>query len=105
MIQLPKKNPLYPYSMFPQRTRQIIFVLSSLLGYYLDEWVYEPILGFLSTLSLEEGISVAFDYGHFLENVILEKFLHFLTKGMFRYSSILMYMFIFFQIDKFPFLV
>jgi len=87
--------------MFPQRTRQIISVLSSILGNYLDEWVDEPILGFISTFSLEEGLSITFDYGH-LENLIHEQFLQFLTKGMFRYSSIFMYMFILFQTDSFP---
>lgn len=68
--------------MFPQRTRQITSVFSSILGYYSNEWVDEPILGFLSTLSTEEGLLVTFDYCHFLENVIHEKFLQFLTKGM-----------------------
>lgn len=91
--------------MFPQRTRQIIYVLSSILGYYSNEWVDDPILVFFSTLSSEEGPSFTFDYGHFLSNVINEKFLQFLTEGMFRYLSILMYVFIFFQTDKFPFSV
>jgi len=101
--QLPKKNTPYPSSMFPQKARHIIFFLSSILGYYLDEWVDEPILGFLSTLSSYEGASITFDYGHFLSYIIHEQFLQLLTEGMFKYSSILMYMFLFFQEDKFPF--
>lgn len=103
--QLPKKNPPYPSSIFPQRTRQFVSVLSSILGYYSDEWVDEPILGFRSTFSSEEGPSVTFDYGHFLANVIHEQFLQFVTEEMFKYSSILMYMFMFFQTDKFTFAV
>ena len=82
-----------------------MFALSCLLGYFLDEWVDEPILGFLSNLSIEEGILVTFDYGHFLANVIHEQFLQFLTEGIFQYSFILMYMYILFQIDRFPFVV
>jgi len=69
--------------MFPQRTRKVISFLSYILGYYSDEWVDEPILGFLSTLSTKEGLLVTFDYGDFLANVIHEHFLQFLIEGMF----------------------
>lgn len=103
--QIPNKNPPCTSSMFCQRTRQIFYVLSSILGYFSDEWLDEPILGFLSTLSLEEGRSITFDNGQFLSNIIHEQFLQVLNEGMLRCSSILMYMFLFFQIDNFPFLV
>jgi hypothetical protein len=46
--QFPKKNPPYPSSIFIEKENQIISMLSYLLGYYSDEWVDEPILGFLS---------------------------------------------------------
>lgn len=58
--QFPKKNPPYTSSIFPQITRQIIFALSCILWYFSNEWIDEPILSFLSTLSTEEGISVIF---------------------------------------------
>jgi hypothetical protein len=46
--QLTKKNPPYPSSIFSVRANQIISILCYLLGYFSDEWVDEPILGFLS---------------------------------------------------------
>jgi hypothetical protein len=49
--QLPKNNPPYSYSFFIVKANQIISMLSYLLGYYSDEWVDEPILGFLSIFS------------------------------------------------------
>jgi hypothetical protein len=82
---------------------QIISSLCCLLGYYSDEWVDEPILGFLSIFSTEEKATTQFNFSQFLADNIHEKLFKFSTEGMFRYSSILAYMFIFFQEEKFSF--
>ena len=60
-VHLPKNNPPYLSSTFPYKANQIISLLSCLLGYYSDEWVDEPILGFLSIFSNEENASVIFN--------------------------------------------
>jgi hypothetical protein len=78
-------------------------MLSCLLGYYSHEWVDEPILGFLYIFSTEEKISMKFNFSQFLDDNIHEQFLKFPTEGMFKYSSILVFMFIFYEADKFPF--
>jgi hypothetical protein len=65
--------------------------------------VDEPILGFLSISSAEERTTTQFDYSTFLVNSIHEQISNLATEGMFRYSSILAYMFIFFQADRFSF--
>jgi hypothetical protein len=44
-----------------------------------------------------------FNFSTFLANNIHEKFINFAIEGMFRYSSILAYLFVFFQVDKFTF--
>jgi hypothetical protein len=44
-----------------------------------------------------------FNYNTFLADNIHEQFVNFGTEGMFRYSSILAYMFVYFQADKFSF--
>jgi hypothetical protein len=95
--QLPKKNPPYHSSMFSKRGNQVISSLCYLLGYFSDEWVDEPILGFLSIFSAKEHATTQFDYSFFLAENIHDQFSKFATEGMFRYSSILAYMFIFFQ--------
>jgi hypothetical protein len=82
---------------------QVISSLCALLGYFSDQWVDEPILGFLSIFSTDEKPTTQFDYNAFLADNIHEKFSNFTTEGMFRYSSILAYMFLFFQADKFSF--
>jgi hypothetical protein len=68
--QLPKKNPPYHCSLFSEKGNQVISSLCCLLGYYSDEWVDEPILGFLSIFSAEERANIQFDYNTFLvENI------------------------------------
>jgi hypothetical protein len=100
---LPKTNPPYPSSLFSVKGNQVISSLCALLGYFLDQWVDEPILGFLSIFSVDERPTTLFDYSTFLADNIHEQFTNFTTEGMFWYSSILDYMFTFFQVDKFSF--
>jgi hypothetical protein len=65
--------------------------------------VDEPILGFLSIFSTEERPTTQFDYNTFLVSIIHEHLSNFAIEGMFQYSSILAYMFTFFQADRFSF--
>jgi hypothetical protein len=74
-----------------------------LLGYFSHQWVYEPILGFLSIFSTNEKPTTQFDFSTFLADNIHEQFMNFGAEGMFRYSSVLAYLFVFFQADKFGF--
>jgi hypothetical protein len=57
----PKKTPPYHSSLFSERGNQVISSLCCLLGYFSDEWVDEPILGFLSIFSAEEHATTQFD--------------------------------------------
>jgi hypothetical protein len=99
--QLPKKNPPYPSSIFSVKGNQIISSLCCLLGYYSDEWVDEPILGFLSIFSTEEKATTQFDYSQFLVDIIHEQLFKFSTEGMSRYSSVMVYLFLLVQVEKF----
>jgi len=46
-VQFPKKNPPYPSSMFLEMTKQIISIVSYLLGYQNDKWVDKTIIVFI----------------------------------------------------------
>jgi hypothetical protein len=101
--QLPKMNPLYHSSIFSVKGNQVISSLCYLLVYYSDEWVDDSILGFLSIFSIEEKATIQFNYNQFLAGNIDEQLFKFSTEVMFSYSSILVYLFIIFQADKFSF--
>jgi hypothetical protein len=81
----------------------VISSLCALLGCFSDQWLDEPILDFLSIFSTDEKPTTQFDYNTFLADNIHEQFSIFFVEGMFRYSSILVYMFLLFQVDKFSF--
>jgi hypothetical protein len=96
VAQLLTTNPPYPSSLFSVKGNQVISSLCALLRYFSDQWVDESILGFLSIFSTDEEPTTQFNYNAFLADKIHEKYLNFSTEGMFRYSSILAYMFLFF---------
>lgn len=73
--QLPRKNPPYPYYIFPDQAKKIISALSYILGYYFDQLVYEPILGFLSIFSTDNKPSIIFNFSQFLAHNIHEQLL------------------------------
>jgi hypothetical protein len=81
--QFPKKNPPYQSSMFLAKGNKVISSLFFFLGYYSDEWVDEPILGFLSIFSTEEKATIHFNFSQFLVDNIHEKLFKFPTEGMF----------------------
>jgi hypothetical protein len=100
---IPTTSPPYPSSTFSIKGNQIISAVCALLGYFSDQWVDEPILGFLSIFSNDEQPTTQFDYSTFLANNIHDQFMNFPTEGVFRYSSILAYMFLYFQAERFKF--
>jgi hypothetical protein len=87
---------------FPVKSNQIIFIISYLIVYYSDEWVDEHILGFLSIFSIEERVSIKFKLSEFLDDNIHDDLFRFPIEGMFKYSSVLVYIFLFYQSDRFP---
>ena len=101
--QLPKTNPPYPSSMFPGMTKQIISIVACMLGYHLDQWVDEIILAFLSLFSWNEKPDAIFCYNEFLAEIIDDQFMKLSIVGVLKYASILEYLFLFYQSDKFPF--
>ena len=101
--QLPKKNPPYPSSIFPNQARQIISMSSHTLCYHSDQWVDEPILGFLSIFSTDRKPYFFFNFSHVLADNIHEQFLKFPTEQVFNYTSILVYIFMYYQAGRFSF--
>jgi hypothetical protein len=59
--------------------------------------------GGLSIFSTDEKPTTQFNFSTFLANNIHEQFVNFAKEGMFWYSSILAYLFVFFQAKKFVF--
>ena len=65
-VELPKKNPPLPASMFLERAKQTISLVSFMLGYQKDQWVDEHFLGYLSIFSKEHKPAFMYNYSQFL---------------------------------------
>jgi len=102
---LPRKTPPHPSSIYTNRTRYIVTMLSYLLGYYSEKWLDEAIIGFLSILSSESKPFILFNFSQFLVDAIHKQFINFTREEVFRYSSKLVYMFVYSQVHKFQFVI
>ena len=89
--------------MFPDRTKHITTILSHFLVYNSNQFVNEAILGFLSMFSIDSKPTVIYDFSHFIAEAIHEQFVKFNTKEVFKYASVVVYLFVYFHRDKFPF--
>ena len=77
-------------------------MLSCILGYFNDEFKDASILGFLSTLSPRKQPELVFDFAKFIADNIHYQLIKFPNEGVFRYTSYLLHLFLFFQADNFP---
>ena len=92
----------YFTSDFPEASRQVISMLSFILGYFNDEFTDASILGFLSTLSPGQPPAMIFDFARFIADNIHYQLAKFPTEGVFRYSSYLFHLFLFFEAEHPP---
>ena len=101
-VDIPKVNPPYSTSKFLKGSRHFISMLYFILGYFIDEFTNESILGFLSTLSPSQPPAMIFNYARFIADSIHHQLTKLPTEGLFRYSSYLFHLFLFFHVDHFP---
>ena len=94
-VNLPKVNPPYDTSDFSEGSRQIISMLSFILGYANDEFTDASILGFLSTLSPGQHPELVFNFAKFIADNMHYQLIKLPDEGVFRYSSYLLHLFLF----------
>lgn len=82
--------------MFPDGAKKISTNISYFLGYNYDQYVNEAILGFLYIFSADSKPTILYNFNQFLAEAIHEQFVQFNTKEVFKYASILVYLFIYF---------
>ena len=93
--ELPKNNSPYSALMFIERAKCIISSVSFLLGYQIDQWVDESILGYLSIFPKERKPAFMYNYGQFLAECMHDQPKKITTEGVFKFSSVLVHMIIF----------
>lgn len=76
-------------------------MVTCMLGYPIDQWANEVILGFLSVFSMVNKPSLIFNHNQFLGDNIHDQVLKFSTEGAFKHQSVLVYLLFFDQEDRF----
>jgi len=95
-------SPPYGATMFSERGRQIITMLSCILGYTTDEHVDEVVITFLSIFFPGKPPTTVYNFAQFIVDRIHEQFIILPNERVFKYSSALFHMFLYYQSDKFP---
>ena len=101
-VDIPKLNPPFDTFDFPNETRQIVSMLSFILGYNSDEFTDVVILGFLSTLSPGQSPSIVYNFSKFIVENMHYQLSRLSEEGVFRYTSYLLHLILYYQEDKFP---
>ena len=76
-------------------------MLSCILGYTSDEHVDEVIPAFVSIFTPGKPPAIMYCYAQFIAGRMHEQFTRLPTERVFKYSSVLFHMFLYYQVDKF----
>ena len=78
-------------------------MMSFVLGYFTYEHVDASVQGFLSIFSLGHPPATIFNFSQYLADTIHEQLVKMIEEGVFKYSSALFHMFLYFQPKIFAF--
>lgn len=101
---MPKDPPPYMSTFFSDLGKDITTMLSC-LGYTTNEYVDETILVGKSIFIPGQPPVVTFDYAKFFTDRMHDQFMRLENERVFKYSSVLYHLFLFYQTDRFPFSV
>ena len=98
-----KDPPPYVATTFFPFGQDIIAMICSVLGYTTSEYIDEIILAFISIFNPRKPPTVMYDYAKYTTNRMHEQFLRMSNERVFKYSSVLYHLFLYYQADKLPF--
>lgn len=98
----PKDPPPYVSVLFFPWGRSIVDMISSVLDYTTSEYIDEIILAFMSIYTPRQPPAVIYDYAQFIADRMHAQFLRMNNERVFKYSSVLYHLFLYYQLDKFP---
>ena len=81
--------------------REIGTMLSCVLGYFTDEHVDASILGFLSIFFPSQPPASTFNFAQYLADAIHDQLVKLTEEGVFKYSSVLFHLLLYFQLERF----
>lgn len=83
--------------------RDIITMFACILDFTTNEYVDEITFPYMSIFTPGKPPATKFDYATFIADKMHEKFMRLENERVFKYSSVLYHLFLYYQTDKFPF--
>jgi len=99
----PQGPPPYVHSWFTETGRLILDMISFILGFKTSEYVDETILVMLLMFTPGQPPVVKYDYASFIANKSNEKFINLDREGVFKYTSFIYHLLLYYQPDSFSF--
>lgn len=95
--------PPFNYRCFNEVGRLLVDMISYVLGFKTSEHIDENILVLLSTFTLGQPPAVKYNYAKFIANKRHDQLLNLEREGVFKYSSYIYRLFLYYQSDYFQF--
>lgn len=95
--------PPYMTGSFTSLGRDIITMISCILGSTTNKYVDEMTFAYMTIFTPRQPPVAKYDYVAFIANKIHDQFMILENERVFKYSKILYHLFLYYQIEKFPF--
>ena len=101
----PKCPPPYGYTFFTDVGRLILNMISSVMGFNTSEYVDQLTLLLLSIFTPGQPPAVKYDFACYIADKIHDQFMILENERVFKYSSVIYHLMLYFQSESFPFYV
>ena len=99
----PKGPPPYLQAFFTETGRLIVDIISLIMGFNSSEYVDDITLVLLSIFTPGQPPTIRYDYATFIANKIHDQFLNLDREGVFKYTSFIYHLMLYYQLNNFSF--
>ena len=92
----------YLHSWFDETGRLVIDMISYILGFKTSEIVDETVLALMSMFTSGQPPAIKYDYASYIANKIHEQFMNLERERVFKYTSYIYHLLLYYQFDSFP---
>jgi len=92
----------YHHTWFHEPGRLVIYMIFYILGFRTSEIVDEIVLTLMSMFALGQPPPIKYDYATYIANKIHEKFMNLDRERVFKYTSYIYHLLLYYKPDSFP---
>jgi len=100
---MPKDPPPYASIVFNDLGKDIITMIACIAGFSTNEYVDEIPFAHMSIFTPGQPPAVKFDFAKFIAYKMHDQFMRLENERVFKYSSVLYHLFLYYKTNTFPF--